>query len=168
MGISPTQDDESAVLRLLKQKDEAWAVSHTLSEIHSIISLPDSPSRWSLTPAVIPTHCLFSFFPPFQSLSFDAHTDFLYCLRLAHGARWIESRLEKKGRGIWVRIEVLSQLRQRKNKPCLFYPVLPSLILHMYTHRHTHTHACYQAWTGSDGSGRQLNLLSMFVAPPYS
>ncbi len=138
MGISPTQDDESAVLRLLKQKDEARAVSHTLSEIHSIISLPDSPSRWSLTPAVIQTHCLFCFFFLRFSLSLlTCNTDFLYCLRLAHSARWIESRLEKEGRGIWVRIEVLSQLRQRKNKPCLFYPVLllmSYLILHMYTH----------------------------------
>lgn len=65
------------------------------------------------------------------------NTDFLYSLRLAHGARWIRSRLEKEGRGIWVRIEVLSQLRQRKNKLCLFYPMLllmSSLILHIYRH----------------------------------
>lgn len=110
---------------------------------------------------------LLFFFSPFQSLSFDADTDFLYCLRLAHGARWIGSRLEKEGWGIWVRIEVLSQLRQRKNKPCLFYPMLlllPSLILHMYTH----TRACYQALTSSDGSGRQCNILSTFVTPPYT
>lgn len=111
-------------------------LAHTPSEIQPIISLPDSPSRWSLTPAVIPTHCFFSFF---QSLSFDAHTDSLYCLKLTHGARWIGSRLEREGRG-WVRIEVLSQLRQSKNKPCLLYPVLLLLPLLSYTCIHSHTH----------------------------
>lgn len=97
--------------------------------------------------------------PPFQSLSFDTHTDFLYCLRLTHGACWIGSRLEREGRG-WVRIEVLSQLRQRMNKPCFLYPVLLLLLLLSYTC--THTHTCYQALSSSGGSGRQCNFLNTF------
>ncbi len=159
MGISPTQDDESAVLRLLKQKDEARAVSHTLSEIHSIISLPDSPSRWSLTPAVIQTHCLFCFFSSVSVSLFWRATQISFTVSdsptvLAGSSPDWRRKGGVSGSGLR---SSPSWDRERTNHAS-FTPCCYSCLILSYTCIHT----C------SGGSGTQCNLLSMFVTPPYS
>lgn len=144
-------------------------LAHTPSEIQPIISLPDSPSRWSLTPAVIPTHCFFSFFPLRFSLSLLTRTQIPFTVSnsptvlAGSGPDW----RGKGGVGSGLRSSP-SWDRARTNRAsftlccyfCLSY--LTHVYTHADTHAHTHTHTCYQALTSSAGSGRQCILLNTF------
>lgn len=117
-------------------------LAHTPSEIQPIISLPDSPSRWSLTPAVIPTHCFFSFFPSVSvSLFWRAHRFPL--LSQTHPRCSLDRVQIGEGRaGLgqdWGPLPAETEKEQTVPLlPCAATPA--SLILHMYTHTYIHTH----------------------------
>lgn len=154
MGISPTQDDESAVLKAV------WAVSHTHwarfnPSFLFLTLLQDGVwlQLWSQLTASSSVSV---------SLFWRAHRFPL--LSQTHPRCSLDRVQIGEGRAGWVRIEVISQLRRRKNKP-LLYSVLLLLPLLSYTCIHTHTRTCYQVLTSSEGSGRQFNFLNTF---PYS
>lgn len=142
------------------QTDEARAVSHTLSEIHSIISLPDAPSRWILTPAVIPTHCLFSFFPSVSVSLFWRATQISFTVSdsptvlAGSGPDW-------RRKGMVSGSELRSSPSWDRERTNQTMPLLPHAATHVFSY-------LTRIQTFSGGSGRQCNLLSMFVTPPYS
>lgn len=130
-------------------------LTHTLSKIQPIISLPDSSSRWSLTPAVIPTHYFFFCF----SLSLLTRTQISFTVSdsptvlAGSGPDW----RGKGGMGQdWG--DLPAETEKEQTAPLLCAATPASLILHMYTH----TRTCYQVLTSSEGSGRQCNFLNTF------